>query len=240
MGTPGLGRATAVVEIMRAAALAGQPAPGNAEVARLLGITSTGTASEALARAEAIGLIVVQRGQNFRIVSAPDGAWRTAGALPEGVAHTRRGQGVPRAHRKRGPGQKSAAAVKAAWRNQVRRPGRVVAPGAHGRQSVPPLGAAAPSIPALAGDPGPLVTGQVAGAPPAASGVSFRDETAPAALVPPGAFSRDEGCRFPIGDVRAPGFRFCCAPRAVYPGSGRRSAYCFEHHMVCYRVEEAA
>lgn len=38
---------------------------------------------------------------------------------------------------------------------------------------------------------------------------------------------RSNSCRFPIGEVGAPDFRFCCEPRDV------GSSYCAEHRAVC-------
>lgn len=234
MGTPASIRVLAVVEIMRTAALAGQVAPANAALAGLLGITSTGTASEAVSKAEALGLIVVQRGQNARVIAAPDGAWRTAGHI--GIEHAPRVAAAGEGHRKRGPGQNSAASLRAARRVQKPRVVGLAHPRAAGRRGFPLPGPVAHQIPAPAGEPRPAVMGQVPGFSRPAL-LAFPPSTAPAVERLPGAFS--EGCRYPMGDVRAAGFRFCDEPRAVYPG-GRRSAYCLDHHAICYRRDDAA
>jgi len=235
MGTPALHRALAVVEIMRAAAERGEPAPGNARVAQALGITSTGTASEAVKKAEAMGLILVHRGQNARVVAAPDGGWRTVGEVVH--AHAPRVAPAGQAKR-RGPSQNSAAALVRARRTQMPRRGPVRAPVVAGRQALSLPGPAAPEIPAEAGEPWPAVTGLASGFSRPAL-LAFPPSTAPAACGSPGAFSREDGCRYPLGTPRQPGFRFCCEPRAEYP-SGRRSAYCVEHHLLCHRADEAA
>lgn len=75
-------RMAALVAFVRAEAAAGRQAPGNAALARVLGLRGLTGAKEVLAEAEARGLLVVERGPAWRIMSAPDGAWRTAPPAP--------------------------------------------------------------------------------------------------------------------------------------------------------------
>lgn len=39
-----------------------------------------------------------------------------------------------------------------------------------------------------------------------------------------------DDCRYPIGDIRAPGFKFCCEPVVVTVAS----SYCVKHHELCH------
>lgn len=81
-----------IVAACRDAALAGQAAPSNAALVARFGFRSTATPSGLLTAAEALGLVVVERGMAQRVVSAPDGSWRTAGAV--GATHWRAGIGA--------------------------------------------------------------------------------------------------------------------------------------------------
>lgn len=73
-----LRRAQRVVELIRQAALRGWECPSNAALARLLDVSSHALIVRAINEAEWRKLIVVQRFATSRIVSAPDGTWRTA------------------------------------------------------------------------------------------------------------------------------------------------------------------
>ena len=75
-----LALARKVTDIMRAAALAGKPAPTNEEIAGRLGFDSTSSAVRALQAAVDAGFIVVERGQRARVVADAAGTWRTAGS----------------------------------------------------------------------------------------------------------------------------------------------------------------
>jgi len=41
---------------------------------------------------------------------------------------------------------------------------------------------------------------------------------------------KPEDCRYPIGDIRSSGFKFCCAPILMEV----TSSYCAEHHELCH------
>ncbi len=68
-----------LVGVIRAAAMAGDVCPTNDAVVGKFELRSPSAASEMIRGAERAGLIVVQRGISSRVVSAPDGSWRTAG-----------------------------------------------------------------------------------------------------------------------------------------------------------------
>lgn len=70
-------RTARMLHILRTAALAGQPAPTNEVLGRRLGLTGA-YMSRLVRDAEEQGLIVVERLPGRRVVSAPDGSWRTA------------------------------------------------------------------------------------------------------------------------------------------------------------------
>lgn len=85
--------------------------------------------------------------------------------------------------------------------------------------------------------PSPIVRGGSPKAtPPRADRRRALSEAIPVGLTAPRmdrpvrlSMGRGEGCRFPIGMPKEPGFRFCDAP----PMEG--SSYCPECHAVCYR-----
>ena len=60
---------------------AGQPCPTNDRLCGLLGLTSSSSASEAIKRLEARGLIIVTRGQNDRVVQIVETGRCTAGEV---------------------------------------------------------------------------------------------------------------------------------------------------------------
>lgn len=66
------------VEFIRDAALAGKPCPTSAQLADHFGWSGRKVADTVLRLARAQGLVRVESGTNFRVVSAPDGSWRTA------------------------------------------------------------------------------------------------------------------------------------------------------------------
>ncbi len=68
-----------VVEMIAAAAAAGEPCPSNAAICGRLGYASVSTAARMLQMAESHGLVTVERGLSARVVSAADGSWRTSG-----------------------------------------------------------------------------------------------------------------------------------------------------------------
>jgi len=67
-----------VAAAFRAAALAGKPAPSTTQLAAVLGTRHESSVRFMVARAQDLGLIVVERGARWRVVAAPDGSWRTA------------------------------------------------------------------------------------------------------------------------------------------------------------------
>lgn len=70
--------AEVVYRLCKQAAEAGQPAPSNAEIRRVLGISSKGTAALVVQLLVNQGRVKVLRGPIWRIVIAADGSWRTA------------------------------------------------------------------------------------------------------------------------------------------------------------------
>lgn len=44
--------------------------------------------------------------------------------------------------------------------------------------------------------------------------------------------SESKGCKFPVGDLRAPDFHFCCAPRSA-------ESYCDHHQAITHQVGTA-
>lgn len=80
--------------------------------------------------------------------------------------------------------------------------------------------------------PAPTPAAKLVAAPPPAIASkptvqAPRPMISPAPAVPP-VLRQHEGCRYPIGDPREPGFHFCEA--AKKPGS----SYCPEHHAACW------
>lgn len=67
----------AVVEFIRAEAVAGRGCPTNQAIAGFLGLSGETRVKEVLLEATAIGLIVIERGPNWRVIGAGDGSWRT-------------------------------------------------------------------------------------------------------------------------------------------------------------------
>lgn len=92
-GGAGTGTIGRVVALIRAAALRGEPCPTSAALADALaetGVTMTDVAAAtALRGAAKVGLVVIERRGNARIVRAADGAWSTV-ALAAGDRRQRR------------------------------------------------------------------------------------------------------------------------------------------------------
>lgn len=81
-----------LIEMLRREAQAGNPCPSNMDVAAHFGFSSVASAARLFQLAERAGLIVVERGQAARVVSAADGTWRTAGTV--GAPHWRMARGA--------------------------------------------------------------------------------------------------------------------------------------------------
>ena len=70
-----------IIEVIAAAARAGQACPSNQALADRFGYGGTSTVIALIRKAELLGLIRVERGMTSRVVSAADGSWRTAGTI---------------------------------------------------------------------------------------------------------------------------------------------------------------
>ncbi len=80
-----------IYHALKVAALAGKPAPSNTALARMIGARSTSTAIDRMRQLVNGGHIIVEAGNDHRVVSCAQGEWRTAGTVKR-----RRPKKIPR------------------------------------------------------------------------------------------------------------------------------------------------
>lgn len=266
MPKSGPAEVSALVAWLQERALAGKVCPSNMAVAGHFGFSSVASAARLFQLAERAGLIIVERGQAARVVTAPDGSWRTAGDA--GAPHWRiaRGEGAAERDwteaeiadlRRLWPDRSlSVAAIgerlgrsKSAVAGQVfrlqmpRRSGRPPAP--KGGRKPPTALRVAPSAPAPDRGASPPPARRL-DALPSRTGTGSWSAHSPSVVLPlrkreplPVLGQRTPGstCRWPLWAFGAkPDMRFCDAPR----DPSCRAPYCAHHRMVARAKDQAA
>lgn len=227
-----------LLAFVQSCAKQGLPCPSNLALAACLGFASPSKPAEILARAEALGLARVTRGNNARVVAAADGSWTTAGEVTNPHWRDRSADYVPPPDRRKSWGAKADARLREMWADgaparEIAAELRVTRNGVLGRAHR--LGLQARPSPIRIAEDGAALrprlhrTEAAAMPVPAVRRAPAAPPRRPMAKVAP-LFAAVKRCRFPLwSNTERPDHRYCDAPVV-------RRAYCAAHGARCYEA----